>query len=111
MSDNNEQWRRQAYLTCDGEEQIPRAAATCDGEGQTTMTDLTGEVIADIALCPFKAVKVRVQPQTCFARGMSDGFPKFIKFEGALGSGTVNPHFPYLLLGSQIVYAESWHQE
>jgi solute carrier family 25 phosphate transporter 3 len=42
-------------------------------------------VIADIALCPFEAVKVRVQTQPGFARGLSDGMPKFVKAEGALG--------------------------
>ncbi|XP_031380523.1 mitochondrial phosphate carrier protein 3, mitochondrial-like [Punica granatum] len=45
----------------------------------------SAEVIADIALCPFEAVKVRVQTQPGFARGMADGFPKFIRSEGALG--------------------------
>ncbi|GFS34373.1 phosphate transporter 3;1 [Actinidia rufa] len=45
----------------------------------------SAEVIADIALCPFEAVKVRVQTQPGFARGLSDGFPKFVKSEGALG--------------------------
>ncbi|KAL6960364.1 Mitochondrial phosphate carrier protein 3, mitochondrial, variant 2 [Sarracenia purpurea var. burkii] len=45
----------------------------------------SAEIIADIGLCPFEAVKVRVQTQPGFARGMSDGFPKFIKSEGALG--------------------------
>ncbi|KAL4368788.1 hypothetical protein GQ457_05G011350 [Hibiscus cannabinus] len=45
----------------------------------------SAEVIADVALCPFEAVKVRVQTQPGFARGMSDGFPKFIKSEGAAG--------------------------
>ncbi|KAL0709489.1 hypothetical protein Bca4012_016467 [Brassica carinata] len=42
----------------------------------------SAEVIADIALCPFEAVKVRVQTQPGFARGMADGFPKFVKSEG-----------------------------
>ena len=42
----------------------------------------SAEVIADVALCPFEAVKVRVQTQPGFARGMSDGFPKFVKSEG-----------------------------
>ncbi|CAA2956199.1 mitochondrial phosphate carrier 3, mitochondrial-like [Olea europaea subsp. europaea] len=45
----------------------------------------SAEVIADIALCPFEAVKVRVQTQPAFARGLSDGLPKFVKSEGALG--------------------------
>ncbi|KAM1006253.1 hypothetical protein ACFX2A_003026 [Malus domestica] len=43
------------------------------------------EVIADVALCLFEAVKVRVQTQPGFARGLSDGFPNFVKSEGALG--------------------------
>jgi len=32
-----------------------------------------------------EAVKVRVQTQPGFARGLSDGLPKFVKSEGALG--------------------------
>ena len=32
-----------------------------------------------------KAVKVRVQTETTFARDLSDGYPKFVKAEGALG--------------------------
>ncbi|KAK7852837.1 mitochondrial phosphate carrier protein 3 [Quercus suber] len=42
----------------------------------------SAEVIADVALCPFEAVKVRVQTQPGFARGLSDGLPKFVKSEG-----------------------------
>lgn len=45
----------------------------------------SAEVIADVALCPFEAVKVRVQTQPGFARGLGDGLPKFVKSEGALG--------------------------
>ncbi|KAJ8772412.1 hypothetical protein K2173_027589 [Erythroxylum novogranatense] len=45
----------------------------------------SAEVIADVALCPFEAVKVRVQTQPGFARGLSDGFPKFVKAEGYSG--------------------------
>ncbi|KAB1217522.1 Mitochondrial phosphate carrier protein 3, mitochondrial [Morella rubra] len=45
----------------------------------------SAELIADIALCPMEAVKVRVQTQPGFARGLSDGLPKFVKSEGALG--------------------------
>ncbi|KAK8710804.1 hypothetical protein V6N13_146113 [Hibiscus sabdariffa] len=51
-----------------------------------TLIYLTGsasaEVIADIALCPMEAVKVRVQTQPGFARGLSDGLPKFLQAEG-----------------------------
>ncbi|CAN1243842.1 Mitochondrial phosphate carrier protein 3, mitochondrial, partial [Linum perenne] len=49
----------------------------------------SAEVIADIALCPFEAVKVRVQTQPGFARGLSDGLPKFVRSEGALGYDTM----------------------
>ncbi|KAK8587506.1 hypothetical protein V6N12_021994 [Hibiscus sabdariffa] len=42
----------------------------------------SAEVIADVALCPMEAVKVRVQTQPGFARGLSDGLPKFLKAEG-----------------------------
>ncbi|RDY03612.1 Mitochondrial phosphate carrier protein 3, mitochondrial, partial [Mucuna pruriens] len=45
----------------------------------------SAEVIADVALCPMEAVKVRVQTQPGFARGLSDGLPKFLKAEGAAG--------------------------
>ncbi|RLN09765.1 mitochondrial phosphate transporter [Panicum miliaceum] len=45
----------------------------------------SAEVIADVALCPFEAVKVRVQTQPGFARGLSDGLPKFVRSEGAAG--------------------------
>lgn len=49
----------------------------------------SAEVIADVALCPMEAVKVRVQTQPGFARGLGDGLPKFVKSEGALGYGTM----------------------
>ncbi|KAK9749986.1 hypothetical protein RND81_02G164000 [Saponaria officinalis] len=42
----------------------------------------SAEVIADVALCPLEAVKVRVQTQPGFARGLGDGLPKFIKADG-----------------------------
>ncbi|GFZ17330.1 phosphate transporter 3;1 [Actinidia rufa] len=42
----------------------------------------SAEVIAGVALCPFEAVKVRVQTQPGFAKGFSDGLPKFVKSEG-----------------------------
>lgn len=45
----------------------------------------SAEVIADVALCPMEAVKVRVQTQPGFARGLSDGLPKFVKSEGVAG--------------------------
>ncbi|KAK6128266.1 hypothetical protein DH2020_037993 [Rehmannia glutinosa] len=44
----------------------------------------SAEVIADIALCPLEAVKVRVQTQPGFARGLSDGLPKFVRSEDTM---------------------------
>lgn len=45
----------------------------------------SAEIIADIALCPFEAVKVRVQTQPGFARGLADGLPKILQQEGMRG--------------------------
>lgn len=45
----------------------------------------SAEVLADIALCPFEAVKVRVQTQPGFAKGLSDGLPKILASEGMAG--------------------------
>lgn len=45
----------------------------------------SAEFIADIALCPFEAVKVRVQTKPGFANGLSDGMPKLIAAEGYAG--------------------------
>lgn len=45
----------------------------------------SAEFIADIGLCPFEAVKVRVQTQPGFAKGLSDGMPKLIASDGFLG--------------------------
>lgn len=45
----------------------------------------SAEFIADIALCPFEAVKVRVQTQPGFARGLADGMPKILRQEGVRG--------------------------
>jgi len=42
----------------------------------------SAELIADIALCPFEAIKVRVQTNPSYAKGLIDGFPKFISTEG-----------------------------
>eukprot|EP00958_Prasinococcus_capsulatus_P026794 scaffold4995_cov385-Prasinococcus_capsulatus_cf.AAC.2 len=45
----------------------------------------SAEFFADIALCPFEAVKVRVQTQPGFAEGWSDGFPKLVAQDGYAG--------------------------
>lgn len=42
----------------------------------------SAEFVADIALCPFEAVKVRVQTMPGYANGLSDGMSKFIAAEG-----------------------------
>jgi len=42
----------------------------------------SAEVIADVALCPFEAIKVRIQLNPKFANGVMDGLPKFIAQEG-----------------------------
>lgn len=45
----------------------------------------SAEFLADLGLCPFEAVKVRVQTQPGFARGLSDGLPKLIASDGFAG--------------------------
>ncbi|KAH9613194.1 hypothetical protein KSS87_018944, partial [Heliosperma pusillum] len=45
----------------------------------------SAEVVANIVLCPFEAIKIRVQSQHYFGRGLLDGFPKLYKSEGLHG--------------------------
>lgn len=45
----------------------------------------SAEVFADLALCPWEAVKVRVQTQPGFAKGLTDGLPKIYSKEGLGG--------------------------
>jgi solute carrier family 25 phosphate transporter 3 len=45
----------------------------------------SAEFFADIALCPWEAVKVRVQTDPSFARGLTDGLPRILKTEGMNG--------------------------
>ncbi|PSS31555.1 Mitochondrial phosphate carrier protein like [Actinidia chinensis var. chinensis] len=49
------------------------------------VSSASAQVFADVALCPFEAVKVRVQTQPNFAKGLADGFPKLYAFEGLSG--------------------------
>lgn len=49
------------------------------------LSSASAEVFANLALCPFEAVKVRVQAQPSFAKGLIDGFPKLYATEGARG--------------------------
>ncbi|KAK6928590.1 Mitochondrial substrate/solute carrier [Dillenia turbinata] len=56
---------------------------------ERTMIDLAGSAsavaIGCVVQCPMEAVKVRVQTRPGFARGLSDGFPKFVQSEGVVG--------------------------
>lgn len=63
----------------------------------------SSELIADVALCPFEAVKVRVQTQPGFARGLADGLPKLVRTEGVSGYAydviiVVNLNLPIVLV-------------
>lgn len=49
------------------------------------LNSASAQAIADVALCPFEAVKVRVQAQPWFAKGLADGFPKLKASEGFSG--------------------------
>lgn len=49
------------------------------------ISSASAQVFADVALCPFEAVKVRVQTQPRFAKGLGDGFPKLYATEGLSG--------------------------
>ncbi|XP_059643141.1 mitochondrial phosphate carrier protein 1, mitochondrial-like [Cornus florida] len=49
------------------------------------VSSASAEVIANVALCPFEAIKIRVQAQPHFAKGLVDGFPKLYASEGLRG--------------------------
>ncbi|KAL0454024.1 UNVERIFIED_CONTAM: Mitochondrial phosphate carrier protein 1, mitochondrial [Sesamum latifolium] len=49
------------------------------------LSSASAQIFADVALCPFEAVKVRVQTQSSFAKGLVDGFPKLYANEGLYG--------------------------
>lgn len=49
------------------------------------ISSASAQVIADVALSPFEAVKVRVQTQPKFAKGLVGGFPKLYATEGLPG--------------------------
>lgn len=49
------------------------------------LSSASAQVFADVALCPFEAVKIRVQTQPTFAKGLTDGFPKIYASEGIYG--------------------------
>lgn len=63
----------------------------------------SAEFIADVALCPFEAVKVRIQTNPSYARGVMDGLPKFYSQEGFAGLyGGITPlwarQVPYTII-------------
>lgn len=49
------------------------------------LSSASAQVFADLALCPFEAIKVQVQTQPKYAKGLMDGFPKLYKAEGFAG--------------------------
>ncbi|KAL9141763.1 hypothetical protein ABFS82_14G125600 [Erythranthe guttata] len=49
------------------------------------LSSASAQIFADVALCPFEAVKVRVQTDSTFAKGLSSGFPKLYANEGFYG--------------------------
>lgn len=52
------------------------------------VSSASAEVIANVFLCPFEAIKVRVQAQPHYAKGLVDGFPKLYMSEGLRGYGS-----------------------
>lgn len=64
------------------------------------VSSASAEVFANIALCPFEAVKVQVQAQPHFAKGLLDGFPKLFASEGLFGSVLLKQTFPFCILAS-----------
>ncbi|WZZ70424.1 hypothetical protein YC2023_081794 [Brassica napus] len=45
----------------------------------------SAQIFADMALCPFEAINVRVQTQPMFAKGLLDGFPRVYRNEASTG--------------------------
>ena len=49
------------------------------------LSSASAQIFADMALCPFEAINVRVQTQPMFAKGLLDGFPRVYRNEGLAG--------------------------
>ncbi|KAJ0009820.1 hypothetical protein Pint_34060 [Pistacia integerrima] len=62
------------------------------------LSSASAQIFADVALCPFESVKVRVQTQPHFAKGLSDGFPKVYATEGLAGYGPQKLDVNFVLL-------------
>lgn len=45
----------------------------------------SAEFLADIGLCPLEAVKVKIQTSPGYAKGLTDGLPKFVQENGVAG--------------------------
>ncbi|KAK2378364.1 mitochondrial phosphate carrier protein 3, mitochondrial [Trifolium repens] len=49
------------------------------------LSGLSAQLLADVTLAPFEAVKIRLQIQPNFAKGLADGFPLVYRNEGLAG--------------------------
>lgn len=49
------------------------------------LSSSVAQLLADVTLSPFEAVKIRVQIHPNFAKGLADGFPLVYKNEGLAG--------------------------
>ncbi|KAL0702640.1 hypothetical protein Bca4012_058762 [Brassica carinata] len=49
------------------------------------LSSASAQIFADMALCPFEAIKVRVKMQPMFAKGLLDGFTRVYRNEGLAG--------------------------
>ncbi|WCJ32849.1 Mitochondrial phosphate carrier protein 1 mitochondrial [Euphorbia peplus] len=49
------------------------------------MSSASAEIYANLALCPFEAIKIRLQTHPHFAKGLLDGLPKLYASEGFFG--------------------------
>lgn len=57
----------------------------CNRSSVFFLSSASAEVFANVALCPFEAIKVQVQAQPHFAKGLADGIPKLYASEGIFG--------------------------
>ncbi|KAL9464810.1 hypothetical protein AB3S75_002417 [Citrus x aurantiifolia] len=58
----------------------------CNRSSVFFLSSASAEVFANVALCPFEAIKVQVQAQPHFAKGLADGIPKLYASEGIFGT-------------------------
>lgn len=80
------------------------------------LSSASAQVFADVALCPFESIKVRVQTQSNFGKGLVDGFPKVYRTEGFSGYFSQNlivallqyPRFVFLYPLCRFTFADTW---